>query len=92
MINLKKYILISLFGALAISSVFMTVVGATSGAEISKLQKEEVKLIEEKRYLENTLVKTLSMNQLQEKSGSLGFSKPVNLVYVALPEAVAQLR
>jgi hypothetical protein len=91
MLNLKKYILISLFGVLAVSSVFMTVVGATSGAEISKLQKEEAKLTDEKRYLENMLVKTLSMNQLQEKSGSLGFAKPVNLVYVTQPEAVAKL-
>jgi len=91
MLNLKKYILISLFGVLAASSVFMTVVGATSGAEISKLQKEETKLTDEKRYLENMLVKTLSMSQLQEKSGSLGFAKPVNMVYVTLPEAVAKL-
>jgi len=91
MISIKKYILIGLFGVLAISSVIMTVVSATSGAEISKLQKEEAKLTDEKRYLENMLVKTLSMSQLQEKSGSLGFGKPVNLVYVTQPEAVAKL-
>ena len=91
MISIKKYILIGLFGVLAISSVIMTVVSATSGAEISKLQKEEAKLTDDKRYLENMLVKTLSMNQLQEKSGSLGFGKPVNLIYVTQPEAVAKL-
>jgi hypothetical protein len=91
MISIKKYILIGLFGVLAISSVIMTVVSATSGAEISKLQKEEAKLTDEKRYLENMLVKTLSMSQLQEKSGSLGFGKPVNIVYVTQPEAVAKL-
>lgn len=91
MISIKKYILIGLFGALAASSVIMTVVSATSGAEISKLQKEEAGLTDEKRYLENMLVKTLSMNQLQEKSGSLGFGKPVNLIYVTQPEAVAKL-
>ena len=91
MINIKKYILIGLFGVLAISSVIMTVVSATSGAEISKLQKEETNLTDDKRYLENMLVKTLSMSQLQEKSGSLGFIKPINLIYVTQPEAVAKL-
>jgi hypothetical protein len=89
--NLKKYILISFLAALAVSSVAMTVVTASSGAEVSNLQKEEVILSDQKRYLEDTLVKTLSMDQLQEESGSLGYVKPVNLVYVAPPEAVAKL-
>ena len=89
--NLKKYILISLVGVLAASSVLMTVVTATSGAEVSALQKQEAVLSDQKRLLENTLVKTLSMNDLQEKSVGLGYEKPVNLVYIAPPEAVAKL-
>jgi len=91
MLNSKKYILIGFLGALAVSSVLMTVVAATSGAEVSSLQNEETRLSDQKRYLEDTLVKTLSMDQLQEQSGSLGYVKPVNLVYVAPPEAVAKL-
>jgi Na+-transporting NADH:ubiquinone oxidoreductase subunit NqrC len=87
----KKYILIVVLGALAVSSIFMTVVTATSGAEVSSLQKEEKQLADQKRFLEDALVKTLSMDQLQEKSGSMGYVKPVNLVYVAPPEAVAKL-
>jgi hypothetical protein len=89
--NLKKYILVGFIAALAISSVSMTVVTATSGAEVSALQKQEALLSDQKRSLEDTLVKTLSMNDLQEKSIGLGFEKPVNLVYVAPPEAVAKL-
>ena len=89
--NIKKYILISFLGTLTVSSVLMTVVTATSGAEVSNLQKEEVRLSDQKRYLEDTLVKTLSTNELQEKSTELGYAKPVNLVYVAPPEAVAKL-
>jgi hypothetical protein len=91
MINLKKYILISLTGMLAVSSVFMTVVTATSGAEVSNLQKEEAVLSDQKRYLEDMLIKTMSMNQLQGKSSELGYEKPTNLVYVSQPEAVAKL-
>ena len=89
--NVRKYILIGFLGALAVSSVFMTVASATSGAEVSDLQKEEASLTDQRRYLENTLVETLSMNQLQEKGVELGYGKPVNLVYVAPPEAVAKL-
>ncbi|MCX6705269.1 MAG: hypothetical protein NT162_02940 [Candidatus Woesebacteria bacterium] len=89
--NTKKYILIGFAGILAVSSVLMTVVTATSGAEVSNLQKEEAQLSDKKRYLENALVKTLSMNELQGKSVELGYGKPVNLVYVAPPEAVAKL-
>ena len=89
--NLKKYILIGFLGALTISSVLMTVVTATSGAEVSNLQKEEAILADQKRYLEDTLVKTLSTNELQEKSTELGYEKPANLVYVAPPPAVAKL-
>ena len=69
----------------------MTVVSATSGAEVASLQKEEFKLSDQKRLLEDTLVKTISMTQLQEKSVGLGYEKPVKLVYVAPPEAVAKL-
>lgn len=87
----KKYILISFLGALAASSILMTIVTATSGVEVANFQKEEAKLSDQKRYLENVLVKTLSMNELQEKGDSLGYGRPSNLVYVAPPEAVAKL-
>ena len=89
--NLKKYILIGFCGLLVASSILMTVVSATSGAEVSDLQKQEALLLDDKRSLENTLVKTLSINQLQEKGNELGYVKPASLVYVAPPEAVAKL-
>lgn len=87
----KKYILIGFLAALAVSSVSMTVVTATSGAEVSAFQKEEIRLTDRKRYLEDILVKTLSTGELQDKSNELGFQKPLTLVYVAPPEAVAKL-
>jgi hypothetical protein len=91
MLNIKKYILIGVLGVLAISSVFMTVETATSGVEVSSLQKEEVQLSGKKRSLEENLVKTISINQLEAKSKDLGFLKPETLVYVVPAEAVAKL-
>ena len=89
--NIKKYILIGVCAVLAVSSVFMTVETATSSVEVFNLQKKEAQLADQKRTLEDTLVKTLSMSQLQEKGNGLGYVKPVTLVYVAPPEAVAKL-
>lgn len=89
--NIKKYTLISLGGLLAVSSIFMTVVTATSGAEVSSLQKEEAVLLNQKRYLEDMLIKTMSVSQLNGKSLELGYERPTSLVYVAQPEAVAKL-
>lgn len=90
-INFKKYILIGVCGILAISSILMTIETATSSAEVDSLQKEETKLVDQKMSLEDNLVKSLSLNQLQSKSETLGFVKPVTLVYVVPTETVARL-
>ena len=95
--NKKSYILIALFLVLSVSSVFMTIETATSGMEVAKLQKQEAVLLAQKRDLQESLVKTLSVSELSEKSSDLGFVKPENLVYVSsvetasLPETVAKL-
>jgi len=86
-----KYVLIGVCGILAISSVFMTIETATSSTEVASLQQEEVKLADQKMGLEDNLVKSLSLGQLQTKSGEMGFVKPMALVYVAPAETVAQL-
>lgn len=87
----KRYILIGVCGVLAVSSIFMTVETTTSGVEVSNLQKQEVQLSDQNRYLEDTLVKTLSINELEQKSGEMGFVKPETLVYVAPSQPVAKL-
>ena len=76
---------------MAISSVFMTIETATGSAEVASLQKEEATLSDQKMGLENNLVKSLSMGELQTQSAEMGFVKPGTLVYVAPAQAVAQL-
>ncbi|QQG41158.1 MAG: hypothetical protein HYV90_03190 [Candidatus Woesebacteria bacterium] len=89
--NLKNYILISICGVLAILSVAMTVETATSGLEIASFEKTEGSLIDTRRDLEETLVKTLSSRELQQKSEELGFTNPENLVYITQILPVAKL-
>lgn len=90
--SVTKYILLTVVGALAISSVAMTVETASSGVEVAALREEESRLVSEKRNLENTLVKSLSMTDLEVRSGELGYAKPTDTVYISgSKENVAQL-
>jgi cell division protein FtsL len=86
---MKNIILITIVGILAVSSIFMTIETATTGVEISELEKTESQLLSKKRDLEGSLVKTLSSTQLQEKSAELGFIKAAKLVYVTDLKPVA---
>jgi hypothetical protein len=80
---MKNYILITICGIITAISVFLTIGVATSGAEVAKLDKTIVDLTNEKRILEENLVRGISMSKLEEKSVELGFVKPENLVYIS---------
>lgn len=89
--NIKNYVLITFCGLLAAVSVFLTIEMATSGAEVSKLDKTSIEMSNQKRILEENLIKSVSMSQLQEKSSELGFVKPSNLIYISSISPVAKL-
>lgn len=89
--RLKTYVLGGTCGCLAITSVFLTIESATSGAEIANLQKKESTLLTQQQSLQESLVQALSINSLQEKSNELGFTKIGTLVYITGAESVARL-
>jgi hypothetical protein len=90
--GITKYVLFAVGGVLAISSILMTVETATSGVEVASLREKQSELSMEKRNLENTLVRSLSMSDLEQKGTELGYVKPMNTVYVSgSKEAVAKL-
>lgn len=90
--SLKRYMLFTVAGILAASSIFMTVETATSGAEVSQLRQRESQLSMEKRNLEASLVQYFSINKLEEKSTDLGYAKPSSTMYVyESQEAMAKL-
>lgn len=76
-------------GVLAASSVLMTVVAATSSVEVASLREKEKMLLTEKRNMENVLADSYSVSDLEVKSGTMGYSKPSNLVYISGSEEVA---
>lgn len=90
--NFVKYILLTFGGVLAVSSIIMTVETASSGVEVAELREKQSQLAMEKRNLENSLVRSLSMSDLETKSGELGYAKPTDTIYVSgMKENVAQL-
>lgn len=84
--SIRNYILIVICGILAVSSIFMTIETATVGSELAKIEKTQNLLSNQKRDLDETLVKTLSITELQQKGADLGFVKADNLVYVSTGE------
>ncbi len=87
----KNYVLMIIAGVLTIANVVITIGGVGSGMLISDLQKKESLLAEQKRELQDQLVKSLSLSDLQEKSESLGFVKPVTAIYLPQTASVARL-
>ncbi len=87
----RNHILVVVCGLLALASIVMTIENATNGTEMSKLEKKEALLSDRKRTIEESLVKTFSMAELQSRSTEYGFVKPQNLVYFSDVEPVAKL-
>jgi hypothetical protein len=93
-INFKSprgIVLLVTLGMLVVSSILVTIETATSGVEFTALQKEEAQLLDQKRYLQDSLVKSLSISQLQEEGVAMGYVKPTVLVYATVGEPVAKL-
>lgn len=76
---------------LVVVSIFMTVEMASSGAELSKLEKEEAALKGENQRLGAELIFASSLSQFENTYESLGFIKPGKTIYITEEEAVAKL-
>lgn len=90
-LNLKRYFVWTVLGVLVIANVYFTVEFATSGAEIANLEKKEAELIKESNFLSEELLKTTSLNDIAQKAGEFGFTKPTRIVYLNGEEPVAKL-
>lgn len=87
--NLKTYIMIGLCAVMAVLTIFLTIESSTNGAEFANLQKKELQLLSQQQDLQQSLVESLSVNNLQEKSSGLGYAKISNLIYVSNTASVA---
>lgn len=74
-----------------LSSIFMTIKVATSGAKLTMLEKEEKSLIKENETYKRQLVNSSSLSKLENASEDLGYVKPDNIIYIQKDEPVAKL-
>ena len=86
-----KVLVFSTFVIFALSAVLITIETVSSGAEIANLEKTNKSLLSQKRELEESYVKTISMGDLQQKSVEFGFVKAENLMYLKGSDTVAKL-
>lgn len=89
--KLRNYILAATLGTLAMSSVITTIETATSGVQMSKLEKDKELLVKERKELEEQLVKSMSLSELSNQSSALGFVKAEELVYITPSDSIAKL-
>lgn len=89
--NYRNYVLLGICAVLAVANVILTIDASTTGVAVSDLQSKEASLTEQKRNLQDELVRSLSMGELHEKSDELGFIKPANPIYLSQTETVAKL-
>jgi hypothetical protein len=92
----KKYgikkVLLTFLGIIVVGGfTFVTIETATSGAELSALERKESVLAEENRNLKDSIVKDSSLIEIDQKSQELGFTKPSQIIYINGKEEFAQL-
>ena len=74
-----------------VSSVYMAIQVATTGAKIAKLDTEKRSLQKENEEISNTLINSSSLSELGEKAEELGFTKPEAIMYIKGDKQVAKL-
>jgi hypothetical protein len=87
--------LIMLFGMISIfisSSIYFAIDSAIISDKLIAVEKTENELSKTNRTLSSSLVKDSSLTSLNEKTQSLGFSKPSNIMYLKEEETVASIR
>lgn len=72
-----------------VTTVFLTLTTATSGAEVAKLEDEEAILIRANSELSDQIVNASSLSGTFKKAESLGFSKPEKIIYFSSQDTVA---
>lgn len=74
-----------------VSSIFVTIKVAASGAKLSLLEQEISSISKENQDYRRKLVNSSSLTKLEESVEGTDFIKPQELIYISKDEPVAQL-
>lgn len=90
--TVKQKTIYTFFGVIFTAlCVYLAIECATSGSEIAKLIDTQEILVNQKKELTLKLVEVSSLNIIQEKATSLGFSEPQKVVYIQKSDEFASL-
>lgn len=87
--------LILLFGLIAVfigSNIYFAIYSAIISDKLITIDKTQNEFLKTNRTLSSNLVKYSSLTSLSEKTQSLGFNKPSNIMYLKEEETVASIR
>ena len=88
----KTYLSWVIVGLFISVTIFFTIITATSGVQWKELENAKEKLLIENRNLESELVSLSSLKNVEEGASELGFSKPVNVMYITNVDNVAKAK
>lgn len=84
-------IIVPIIVLFVISSVYMAIQVATTGAKIAILDTEKRNLQKENAEISNILINSSSLSDLGEKAEELGFKKPEAILYIQGDKDIAKL-
>lgn len=87
----KKQILWLSCSLLLVSCVFLTIQGASTGAQLLVLEEEKLGLVAKNQELSAKLIESTSLLKAGEVAEELGFSQPGETIYIREKESVANL-
>lgn len=80
---------LSVLGGLFLTTVFLAIASASSGAKLQEIENENAILEEENRAITQRIVSESSLSQVAKKAEELGFTKPEEIVYLSTQKPVA---
>ena len=90
--SLNVIFLIGIISVFIVSNIYFAIYSAVISDKLILIEKTEGELVVTNRSLSSNLIKYSSLTSLSEKTQSLGFNKPSNIMYLKEEETVASIR
>ena len=90
--SLNVIFLIGIISVFIVSNIYFAIYSAVISDKLILIEKTEGEHIVTNRSLSSNLIKYSSLTNLSEKTQSLGFNKPSNIMYLKEEETVASIR
>lgn len=80
--KIKNYLLLFVLVVFAIGNIFYLIGVSAFGAEVAKLENEELEISSQIQNYKEQIMSKSSLVEMGKKAGELGFIKPQNVIYL----------